>query len=566
MAQDEAAGTRGGSFAVVACPSVADCADLERMLRDGGYLSSAVTSADLLLEEVLATRPDVLLVDLHVAVAYAGSLVDLVAAHPGLAGLPVILLLPEGGVGALPRHIAPYVSDVLFRPVTPTELLHRTHAAISRRRRHQVQRASSARLREEMRGLSARIRATNDPAVMVNEFLPGLGRALGAHHVALQIFDDERVAARSSVWTGEPGVARMPITAPLRVHQDAALALALTLWEDSRTESFRVGPAGEPEAGDVPAPEWLREGLGKGRTASGVVAALGEGDTPFGLLWIISEETPLAWSGVEGALTQHVLGNLAHGLIQAQLISRQQQAVRKLRALNQAKSDFVGTVNHELRTPLASIAGYLEMILDGVGGELPPEANTMLQAVERNTTKLSQLIENISALSARETDASEHSPVDIVHLVSELTSRAVLQASAGGITLDCTLPDQAVTVSGHREQLSAALAVVLSNAIKFTQEDGSVFVGLTYQPDHGHVVVVVRDTGIGIPADDLPRLFDSFHRAANATQSLPGAGVGLSIAKKTFEAHHGTITIESSLGVGTAVAITLPLLDHAAVG
>lgn len=118
------------------------------------------------------------------------------------------------------------------------------------------------------------------------------------------------------------------------------------------------------------------------------------------------------------------------------------------------------------------------MINDGVGGELPPEASTMLQAVERNTAELSQLIENISALSSTEADATEHGPVDIVHLVSELTAR----------------------------------------------------------------------------------------RASNANQAVPGAGVGLSIAKRTFEAHHGSITIESSLGVGTIVAITLPLLNHAAVG
>ncbi|WP_459343432.1 ATP-binding protein [Arthrobacter sp. MDT3-44] len=562
VAQEAQAGVRGEASAVVASPSAEDCAELQRILAAGGYPSTAAMTPEALLDEVLAARPDVLLVDLETALAYAGSLADLLAEHPQLARLPVILLLPEAGTHALPDAVTPFVSDVVFRPVTPAELLHRTHAAIARQQRHLQQRTSSARLREEMRRISARIRATNDPAAMVDQFLPAVGRALGAHHLVLQIFDDERVAARSSTWTSDR---RQPPAAPLRVHQEASLALALRLWEESSSARFSTGAA-VPGVRDVEAPQWLCDVAGNGSTVSGVVAALGEGDTPFGLLWIISEETPLAWSGVESALTQHVLGNLAHGLIQAQLISRQQQAVRKLSALNRAKSDFVGTVNHELRTPLASIAGYLEMILDGVGGELPPEASTMLQAVERNTAKLSELIEHISAVSSRDADASEHGPVDLVHLVSQLTGRAVLQASAGGITLDSVLPDHSVTVSGDREQLSAALAIVLSNAIKFTPEDGTVFVGLTHEPDEGHVVVVVRDTGIGIPPDDLPRLFESFHRAANANQVLPGVGLGLSIAKKTFEAHHGTITIESSLGVGTAVAITLPLLSHAPVG
>ncbi|MEC5198208.1 two-component system phosphate regulon sensor histidine kinase PhoR [Arthrobacter sp. PL16] len=573
VAQDEVRGRRGDASAVVASASGNERAHLKRLLEDGGLPTRTVTTAASLLDEVLTARPDVLLVDVFLALAYADSLADTIAQHPQLTDLPVILLLPEGGAGELPDTLAPSLSDVVFRPLEATEVLQRTRSAIARRRHRQAQRASSERLREDMRRISARIRATNDPAVIVDQFLPAVGQALDAHHVALQVFDDDRVAAHSCSWTRDTddGAA---IAAPLRTHQEASLALALELWEDTATASFSSGPAAAPQRDDIPPPEWILHHAradpaslrGDDRTMHGVVAALGEGDTPFGLLWIMSEETPLTWTGVEAALTQHVLGNLAHGLIQAQLISRQQQAVRKLRALNQAKSDFVGTVNHELRTPLASIAGYLEMIIDGVGGELPPEAHTMLQAVERNTAKLSQLIDNISALSARETDASEHGPVDIVHLVSELTSRAVLQAAAGGITLDCALPDRLVTVSGDRGQLSAALAVVLSNAIKFTQQEGTVSVRLTQEPDHEHVVIVVQDTGIGIPADDLPRLFDAFHRASNATPALPGAGVGLSIAKKTLEDHHGTITIESSLGVGTSVAITLPLLNHAAVG
>ncbi|WP_146069545.1 ATP-binding protein [Arthrobacter sp. B0490] len=562
MAGQEAAGTRGGALAVVASRSAADRDALRGILADGGYSCTAVRTGEALLEEVLSTPPDVLLVDLHTALDYAGSLAGVVAEHPGLAGIPAILLLPEGGAETVPGHLAAYVTDVVFRPVDAGELLHRTDAVISRRRRTLAQRASSARLREEMRRISARIRATNDPAVMVDQFLPAAGGALGARHLALQVFDDDRVSARSSSWTPDAGTSA-PSVALQGIDRPAALRLALGLWEDSTTARFGTGAGTGTDGVEIPA--WLGDALG-GRTAEGVVAALGEGHTPFGLLWIIREESRPAWSGVEDSLTQHVLGNLAHGLIQAQLITRQHEAVRKLRALNQAKSDFVGTVNHELRTPLASIAGYLEMINDGVGGELPPEASTMLQAVERNTAKLSRLIDNISALSAPETDASEHGPVDIVHLVSQVTGRAVLEAAAGGITLEGTLPEQPLTVSGHREQLADALTIVLSNALKFTQRGGSVAVGLAHRPDDGEVVVAVRDTGIGIPPDDLPRLFDSFHRGSNANQTLPGAGVGLSLAKRTLEAHRGTITIESCLGVGTAVVITLPLLSHAAVG
>ncbi|WDF32179.1 ATP-binding protein [Arthrobacter agilis] len=563
MTQDETRGRRGTAAAVVASASASEAAEVQQMLRSGGLTGTITAAGDDLLDEVLSFRPDILVVDLEIALTHAESLPEIIAQHRQLAGLPVILLLPDAGVGQLPEGLLPYVSDIVFRPLTAAELVHRVRAAVTRRRRRQSQRAASARLREDMRRISAGIRATNDPTVMVGDALPAVGRALGAHHVALQLFDDERIAAQGSSWTA--GEARVASYSTPSTDDDAAFAVARSLWEETAAATFDSDAAPASRSGAAPVPAWIRLPSDRTVRVSGAVAALGEGAGPFGLLWIVAEDTDLAWSGVESALTQHVLGNLAHGLIQAQLISTQQQAVRKLHALNKAKSDFVGTVNHELRTPLASITGYLEMIIDGVGGELPPEASTMLHAVERNTAKLSRLIENISALSSREDDLPAHEPVDIVHLVSELTSRSVLQASAGGILLDCVLPDRPITVSGDREQLSDALAGVLSNALTFTREDGTVSVRVAGGPEDDRVVITVSDTGIGIPPDDLPRLFDSFHRAANAPQALPGAGVGLSIARNTLEDHRGSIRIDSSLGLGTTVVITLPLLDQAAI-
>ncbi|WP_434993944.1 histidine kinase dimerization/phospho-acceptor domain-containing protein [Arthrobacter sp. Ld5] len=414
--QDETAGNDGGALAVVAASGPVGEAAC-RTLTGGGYRARIVVPGTSVLGAILDAGPEILLVDLPTALAHLEAVQDILTRHPALATLPVILLLPEGRGVQVPEALTRYVSDVVFPPVHPAELLHRTGALIARRRRVGAQRASAARLREDMRGISARIRATNDPAVMVEAFLSGVGRALGAHHVALQVFDDERAAALGSSWTDRAD-GRRALPAPRREDQEEALPHALDLWEHSRTVPFSSGPGAMHDADGAPVPAWLLEGSGR-RSVHGVVAALGEGDTPFGLLWIMTEEQPLAWSGVETALTQHVLGNLAHGLIQAQLISRQQQAVRKLEALDQARTDFVGTVNHELRTPLASIAGYLEMILDGAGGELPPEASTMLQAVERNTAKLSGLVEDISARSSRESGAPGQAGADLVHLLSD---------------------------------------------------------------------------------------------------------------------------------------------------
>jgi signal transduction histidine kinase len=263
---------------------------------------------------------------------------------------------------------------------------------------------------------------------------------------------------------------------------------------------------------------------------------------------------------VENSLTQHVLGNFAHGLIQGQLIARQQQAVEKLRRLNKAKSDFVGTVNHELRTPLASMAGYLEMILDGSGGPLPEGARRMLETVERNTTRLRDLIENITALSPTLDEPHGHVSVDLGHVVAAAAGDLSAAAVAKNVSLFCPPHEESILVAGHYDQLKEAVGLVISNAVKFTAPGGVVEVNTLCSSVAGPAEVVVRDTGIGIPEADIPRLFESFFRASNATDgAVPGAGVGLAIAQRTLTAHNGSITVDSTVGEGTTVRIELPL-------
>jgi signal transduction histidine kinase len=403
-----------------------------------------------------------------------------------------------------------------------------------------------------MREISAGIRATNSLEAMVGNFLGGLGRALRSDSVFLQIFPDDRVPDLSSHWSA-PGAE--PMDVPALAHSGRARALALRLWENSAGERF---PAPEDSASGMPSP--LEDIADLAGIQSGVVVALGEGSTPFGLVWLINNHRPLEWTPVENSLTQHVLGNFAHGLIQGQLITRQQQAVEKLRRLNKAKSDFVGTVNHELRTPLASMAGYLEMILDGSGGPLPEGARRMLETVERNTTRLRELIENITALSPTSDEPLTHLAVELGDVAAAAASDFRAAAAAKNITLKYTPPSTSVLVAGNYDQLKEAMGLVISNAIKFTGPGGRVEVRSSSSVKRGVGEVLVRDTGIGVPEADLPRLFDSFFRASNASEgAVPGAGVGLCIAQRTVSAHQGSITVESAVGEGTLVRIELPL-------
>jgi signal transduction histidine kinase len=480
------------------------------------------------------------------------ALLGILESDSRFAGLPVILLLPDGGPLDPGEALENPVTDFVFRPYQAREIVQRAAAAISKRRRHRVQRESASLLREQMREISAGIRATNSLETMVGDFLGGLGRALRSDSVFLQIFPDDRVPDLSSHWSAPDAE---PMDVPSLAHSGRARALALRLWESSSGERF---PAPEDSASATPSA--LDDIADLTGIQSGVVVALGEGSTPFGLVWLINNHRPLEWTPVENSLTQHVLGNFAHGLIQGQLITRQQQAVDKLRRLNKAKSDFVGTVNHELRTPLASMAGYLEMILDGSGGPLPEGARRMLETVERNTTRLRELIENITALSPTTEEPHTHLAVDLGEVAAAAAGDFRAAAAAKNITFEFTAPPTKVLVAGHYDQLKEAVGMVISNAVKFTGPGGLVEVRAFCSVKRGMGEVSVRDTGIGVPEADIPRLFDSFFRASNASDgAVPGAGVGLCIAQRTVSAHHGSITVESAVGQGTTVRLELPL-------
>ncbi|WP_294569724.1 ATP-binding protein [uncultured Arthrobacter sp.] len=541
-----------GGTAVVASPSDEDGQDLCAILQQAGYAAVPVSSGSALLGTLRQSTPDIVFLDLQLADESSRALLGVLESDSRFAGLPIILLLPDSAPLEPGGLLENPITDFVFRPYQEREIIQRAASAIARRRQHRVQRESASLLRERMREISAGIRATNSLETMVGNFLAGLGRALGSDSVFLQIFPDDRVADLSSHWSSADAD---PMEVPSLAHSGRAKALALRLWESSTGERFP--PAEESASAGTSVFEDLEDLSG---ITSGVVVALGEGTTPFGLVWLINNHRPLEWTPVENSLTQHVLGNFAHGLIQGQLIARQQQAVEKLRRLNKAKSDFVGTVNHELRTPLASMAGYLEMILDGSGGPLPEGARRMLETVERNTTRLRDLIENITALSPTLDEPHGHLSVDLGHVVAAAAGDLSAAAAAKNVALRCPPSEESILIAGHYDQLKEAVALVISNAVKFTGPGGVVEVHTVCRSAAGPAEVVVRDTGIGIPEADIPRLFESFFRASNATDgAVPGAGVGLAIAQRTVSAHNGAITVDSAVGEGTTVRIEMPL-------
>lgn len=231
----------------------------------------------------------------------------------------------------------------------------------------------------------------------------------------------------------------------------------------------------------------------------------------------------------------------------------------ELRVLDTAKDDFVSNVSHELRTPLTTISGYLEMVAEEFDGQLQPRHERMLEATRRNVTRLKALIDDLLALSKAESRATDLEAADVTTLVRDGVTDVRITGARRGIRIEVTAPAEPMTVLCDRAMLQRALINVLSNAVKFSHDNGQVDVTVQKIEPH-QVEIAVQDHGIGIPRIELDRLGTRFFRASNAvTNEIAGTGLGLRIVQTIIDKHAGDVMIESTEGKGTTVFIRLRL-------
>jgi PAS domain S-box-containing protein len=236
------------------------------------------------------------------------------------------------------------------------------------------------------------------------------------------------------------------------------------------------------------------------------------------------------------------------------------QQVEALRLSDQFKSDFVSSVSHELRTPLASILGYTDILVNGEVGEMTPDQAEFLDIIDQNARRLLTLINDLLTLSGLESGRMviRPEPADLRELVRGNVHIHAPAVVAHRLRLDVSLPQEPVTAVVDADRISQVLSNLVSNAIKFTPDEGSLRIGLAVEG--GDAVLSVADSGIGISEADRERLFERFFRAGNAVeQAIPGTGLGLAICKGIVDAHAGHLWLESALGQGTTVTVRLPL-------
>ncbi|HEY4910555.1 MAG TPA: ATP-binding protein [Methylomirabilota bacterium] len=234
--------------------------------------------------------------------------------------------------------------------------------------------------------------------------------------------------------------------------------------------------------------------------------------------------------------------------------------ITELRRLEQVRTEFVANVSHELRTPLTAIQGYLETLLDGALEERE-HARRFLEIVFRHTERLGRLTDDLTDLSNIELGkvSLRLEPTSVAEIADSVLAIISPRASAGQVTVEAKLPAALPRVLADRDRLSQILINLVDNAVKYTPKGGHVTVD-GRATEQGMVEVAVRDTGVGIPKADLPRLTERFYRVDKArSRDLGGTGLGLAIVKHLVMAHGGELDIESELWKGTTVRFTLPL-------
>jgi two-component system OmpR family sensor kinase/two-component system sensor histidine kinase BaeS len=299
--------------------------------------------------------------------------------------------------------------------------------------------------------------------------------------------------------------------------------------------------------------------------------------------WLLSTAVALFLSAVGGLLLSRAIANPLRRLtVAAKAVARgrfdQQVPVNsrdelghlsrafndmtnRLRAARQMQVNFVSDVSHELRTPLTTIKGMVETLRDGAVDD-PPVRDRFLETIELETDRLIRLINDLLILSRTDSEALNlrREVINLAQLAEATTDLLTSRAASRQVALQVKANSNAPLAWADPDRVEQILVNLLDNAIKYSLPGGTVTISVGAQPDASlSVLTQVRDEGIGIPADDLPRIGQRFYRADKArSRSEGGSGLGLAIARALVQAHGGRLWVESQEGKGTVVSFTLP--------
>jgi signal transduction histidine kinase/PAS domain-containing protein len=303
---------------------------------------------------------------------------------------------------------------------------------------------------------------------------------------------------------------------------------------------------------------------------SAMVVPLATPQRVFGAISVIAAESGRRYTVADLAFMTELARRAALAIENSRLHRAEQDARRSAEAANEAKTQFLAVMSHELRTPLNAIGGYAELLLLGIRGSLTEDQRADLERIQRSQRNLLSLINDILNYAKLEAGHVEFNmgPVALHPLLSDIESLITPQLRSRDLVYDYTGCDSSLTAWGDAEKIRQILLNLLSNAIKFTEPGGTIAISCTENDDL--VSIVVRDTGLGIPADRLASVFEPFVQLERRlTSNHEGTGLGLAISRDLARGLGGELTARSTVGEGSEFELRLkkvPSPSEAAIG
>jgi signal transduction histidine kinase len=459
-----------------------------------------------------------------------------VALAPGLVTLVALLeyvgVIPHVALYGPSRHTQlVFVGSVLFFFTAACYLLAYLCVAIAVRLR---------RREKELGGLYQSVRdttATLDLETVLNRLVESTTRALDCKGAAIRLLDPKRnqVAFAATYGLSDDYVERVPLD-----FQHARLDQATLVGE----------PLLVADVGDDPR-VWNQKQVREEGIASMLSVPLAGKSGPLGVLRAYGGEG-YRFSDGDAAFLELVA---AHGAVAIE----NAQAYRMLEDLDREKSRFIRVATHELRSPISVTESLLTALAEGYVGDLLPAHLPLIQRALRRVQALRSLVNDLLDLASgkAETKAADRRRVAVNTVVARVCDRFQARAVVKGISLAADLPPDELEVLADPADVERLVANLVENAVKYTTA-GSVRATLAREGDTIRMAVV--DTGIGIPEESLPKLFQEFHRARNAKAlDEVGTGLGLTVVKDLVDRYEGRITVDSREGAGTTVTVWLPL-------
>lgn len=429
-----------------------------------------------------------------------------------------------------------------------------------------LRRSEDERLDAAVRILTTDIRRATSATIVIDRLASGLDRFLHSDLVYVHLFgnaeDPDRASLVRKNMASPVGMGEVGINRGLSYE---ILQAVETVWRAVGSKPTIMGELKRSFSSEL-----LVKLSQLGVHDNSLLIPMGEGQTIFGFV-IVERSGASTWQPNEIDSTQNVVSQAANSIggfrasFLVQEIRKNQQVVSELRQLDRMKDEFTANVNHELRTPLTSIIGYLDVIANE-SDDLNPTTNKYLSIVRRNADRLLELIERLLVVSRSGSGSGilKSEEVDLAEVVSRSVEAVRAKDPSESVVIKTSIDPPSIRMNGDRLRLEQIVVNLVSNAVKFSPDYSTVHVELRRSDDtedgHPEAILKVRDVGIGIPADEIPQLFDRFFRASNAEKALiPGTGLGLSIVELFVVDHHGSISVESTVGVGTTMTVRLPL-------